>query len=317
MKRILVILIALIIIGAGTSVWWSNGNSPAKPTDKTSVIFVVNQGEGIREIANRLKSQGLIKDPVIFFLSVKQMKLDKQIQAGDFRLSPSMNLSEIAKNLTHGTLDIWVTIPEGKRAEEIAEILRKEMPQFSPSWADKLILYEGHLFPDTYLLPRNASIDFIISILKNTFDKKFATIQNSTSLSKDELITIASMVEREAKFQKDRPLVASVIENRYKIGMKLDIDATIQYLLGYSQEEKNWWRKNITFEDLKISSPYNTYRNVGLPPHPIANPGLDALQAAASPTNSNYIYYISDKQGNLHFAKTLEEHNQNIKTFGL
>lgn len=316
MKRVLILVLLFTFTIAGASLWWSNGLSAFNLKDKTPTIFVINKGEGVREIANRLKTQRLIKDPIVFFLLVKKMGLDKKIQAGDFRLNPSMNLSEITENLTHGTLDIWITIPEGKRAEEIAAILQSRMPSYQPSWQSSLILREGYLFPDTYLIPRDADIDQIISILENNFEQKFATLPAS-DLSKQELVTIASLVEREAKFSQDRPLVASVILNRYEIGMKLDIDATVQYALGYSNEEKNWWRKNLTFEDLKLNSPFNTYRNAGIPPKPIANPGLAALQAVANPTKSDYFYYISDKLGHLHFAKTLEEQSANIEKFGL
>jgi len=131
----------------------------------------------------------------------------------------------------------------------------------------------------------------------------------------DEVLSIASLVEREAKFPKDRPLVASVILNRLKEGMKLDIDATIQYALGYQPNDKSWWKKELTIEDLEINSSYNTYKNAGLPPSPIANPGLLAIIAVIDAPKTEYFYYISDKQGKNHFAKTIEEHNINISKY--
>ncbi len=295
---------------------WKNGLSPANPTDKKNKIFIVRKGSGLKEIASKLKNEGLIKDRIVFFLYTRLGKFEEKIQAGSFRLSPSMSAEEVAQNLTHGTLDIWITIPEGKRGTEIAEILKKDLPTYDESWINIITSFEGYLFPDTYLIPKDADINTIVSQMRNNFEQKYASVDMSkTKLSKNEIITLASLIEREAKFPEDRPIVASVLLNRTEIGMKLDIDATVQYALGYSKEEKNWWRKNLTFEDLKISSPYNTYRNAGLPPTPIANPGIEAIKAIVNPANTDYLYYISDKSGRLHFAKNLEGQNENIRKF--
>lgn len=295
---------------------WINQNSPVDPKSKTSTVFVVNKGDGIREIAKNLKEKDFIKNQVIFFLIVKQLSLDKKIQAGDFRLSPSMTTTEIAENLTHGTLDIWITIPEGKRAEEVAEILEKELVTYDPFWQKTLISNEGYLFPDTYLIPKNADINTIISIMKNNFNAKIKSInlsQNDTRLR--EIIIIASLIEREAITDNEKPIIASVIANRLKVGMSLDIDATLQYIKGKNITGE-WWSIP-TVEDKKIDSEYNTYQSAGLPPFPISNPGLEAIKAALNPQSSDYYYYIHDSEGNVHFAKTLEEHNFNIKKYGL
>lgn len=317
MKKLSILLILLIVISTGLFLWWKNGINPVSPKDSSSKIFVIAKGEGMREIANRLKKNGLIRDPVVFFLLTKKTGYDKKIQAGDFRLNPSMSAYEIAEALTHGTLDIWVTIPEGLRALEIADIFEKELPTYNPEWKKILVDNEGYLFPDTYLIPKDANINTILSLMKGNFERKYEKLDTSkVNFTKNEIVTIASIIEREARFPNDRPLVASVIINRLKIGMKLDIDATVQYALG-SGENKNRWKKNLTFEDLRINSPYNTYQNAGLPPTPISNPGLEVLKATVNPAKTNYLYYISDKDGHLHFAKTLEEQNANIKKYGL
>lgn len=317
MRKLSILIIGIITVTA-IYLWWENGLSAANPTNKTEVVFVIQKGEDVRVIANSLKQKNLIKDPVVFFLLVKKMGLDNKIQAGDFRISPSMTAFEIAQTLTHGTIDIWITIPEGKRAEEIADILKAKLATYQPSWRKVLANNEGYLFPDTYLIPKDADIDTIISIMKNNFENKYISLGVSkNNLSRSDIVTIASLVEREAKLDIDRPLVTSVILNRLKIGMKLDIDATIQYLLGYQNNEQRWWKKNLTIEDLKINSPYNTYRNPGLPPTPIANPGLATLKAVIQPAETDYLYYISDNTGKNHYAKTIEEHNANIKKFGL
>ena len=302
----------------GLSLWWKNGTSAVNSFDKSQKIFVIYKGQGIREIAGNLKKEGLIKDQVVFFLLVKKLGLDSNIQAGDFRLSPSMTAVEIAENLTHGTLDIWVTIPEGKRAEEIYEILTKNIPTYQDAWRKTLVENEGYLFPDTYLIPKDADIDLIVTLMKGNFEKKYATIQSGkANLTQEEIVILASMIEREAKFPQDRPLVASVLLNRKNIGMKLDIDATIQYALGYQEDQKNWWKKGLTVQDIKLNSPYNTYLTSALPPTPISNPGLEALNAMVNPAKTQYLYYISDSSGRNHYAKTIEDHNANIKKFGL
>lgn len=318
MKKLFILVLVFAIVVLGLFFWWKNGLSAVNPTDKTQKIFVIQKGEGVREIANKLKREGLIKNPVAFFILIRKEDMDGKIQAGDFRLSPSMTAFEIAQTLTHGTLDAWVTIPEGKRAEEIAEILKTSVPSYQSSWRDELVKHEGYLFPDTYLVPKDGDINLIISIMKNNFEKKFASITlNKTGLSKEEIVIVASLIEREAKLDEDRSLVASVILNRLNIGMKLDIDATVQYVLGYQNSQKNWWKKELTKDDLNINSAYNTYRNQGLPPAPISNPGLAVLRAVVNAPDTDYFYYISDRNGRNHYARTLEEHNKNIIKYGL
>jgi len=319
MKRIIIVLVILAVLAIILIFWWQRGLLPADSSNKTPQIFVVNKGEGVREIANNLKKQGLIKDPVVFFiLATKIDGIDKQIQAGDFRLNPSMNAQEVASNLTHGTLDIWVTITEGLRADEIADILKAKIPSYNESWRKELDQNEGYLFPDTYLIPRDADINLVISLFKNNFAKKFASVKNSktSTLSDADTIIVASIIEREAAFNEDRPIVASVIVNRLNLGMALGIDPTIMYALGYQADTKSWWKKDLTVDDLAINSPYNTRKVVGLPPTPISNPGLSAIRAALNPASTNYLYYYSDSKGHLHFASTLEGHNANIKKYG-
>ena len=317
MKKLIVFAILIIVIAVGGLLWWYRGIQPFNRDDTSYRIFVVEKGAGVREIANKLKREQLISDPVIFFLLVKNLGLDQKIQAGDFRLSPSMPASEIALALTKGTLDIWITIPEGFRADEIADLLQKKIPTYDESWRAILSEHEGYLFPDTYLIPRDADKELIVEIFRNNFSAKFEDIysEDKTELTEKEVVTIASLVEREARHPEDRPLVASVMLNRLAIDMKLDIDATIQYALGKSRDGKTWW-PSITQEDYQnVRSVYNTYRNAGLPPTPIANPGLASLEAVIYPAKTKYLYYVSDKEGNNHYAETLEEHNANIKKY--
>ena len=319
MKRLLILIVLLVLIAGGIVAWWKNGLLPADKNDKTTKVFVVQKGAGLREIANNLKDANLIKDSIVFFLLTKQEGYDKKIEAGDFRLSPSMSAGEIMKALTHGTLDIWVTIPEGKRADEIADILEETLPTYDESWRPLLKEQEGYLFPDTYLFGKESTIEQVISKLNENFNVKYAELTgpNLNKYSKSEIVTIASMIEREAKHDTDRPMVASVILNRLEIGMGLQIDATIQYALGYQENEGTWWKRHLTIDDLKLNSPYNTYKNRGLPPTPISNPGFSALEAIVNPASTDYLYYVSDANGVNHYAKTLAEHNANIAKYGL
>lgn len=317
MKRFSFIIVFFILFLGGFFAWYINGSSPVDPSDKATKTFSVKRGDAVRTVANNLKSQGFIKDPVVFFLIVKQYRLDEKIQAGDFLLSPSMNATEIAKSLQTGSYDVQIVIPEGKRAEEIADILKERVSTYDESWREQLIQNEGYLFPDTYSFPKDVTIDQVITVMRDNFEKKYTSLPNQSRLSRQEIVTLASMVEREAKHDSDRPLVASVILNRYRIGMKLDIDATIQYALGYQKDEKDWWKKELTFDDLALNSAYNTYKVAGLPPTPISNPGHAALAAVINPAKTEYLFYLADKEGNNHYAKTNEEHEANKRKYGL
>ncbi|HVA96684.1 MAG TPA: endolytic transglycosylase MltG [Candidatus Acidoferrales bacterium] len=317
MKKFFFLIILLILLLGGIGAWWINGITPANSIDTKTQTFEVSKGEDVRMIANNLKAQGLIKDPIIFYLLVKQKAIGSKIQAGEFQLSPSMSAGKIADVLQLATDDVRITIPEGKRAEEIAQILRTHFTNYQSSWEQQLVANEGYLFPDTYAFSKDTDINTIITTMKGNFDKKYASIPSDgkSGFSKAQIVTIASMVEREARFAEDRPLIASVIYNRLADGMPLQIDATIQYAIG---DQNNWW-PTLTNSGGNIAptSPYNTYTNTGLPPTPIANPGVAAIQAAMHPAQTTYLFYITDPSGHNHYATTTEEHDANIKKYGL
>ena len=318
MKRLIIVLMLLIIIIVGGILWWKNGVSPVNSQSKKSLIFVVQKGDGVKEISNRLKEKGLIRSRIVFFLLVRQLGLDKKIEAGDFRLNASMNTEEIAQNLTHGTLDIWITIPEGKRAAEIAEILKEKIPTYDSSWSNILTVNEGYLFPDTYLIPKDADIAMIVNQMRGNFDAKYVTLgKTNTKLSKEEIVILASLIEREAITDAERPIIAGILNNRLSTGMALQVDATIQYAKGQNLSNKKWWESVMLEEYKSVKSDYNTYLFAGLPPGPISNPGVEALGAAVSPAQTEYLYYLHDKDKKIRYAKTLSEHNANIEKFGL
>ena len=317
MKKFSFLIVLLILIISGLGAWWINGIMPANPIDTKMQSFEVTQGEEVREIANALKSQGLIKDPIIFFLLIKQKGVGEKIQAGEFQLSPSMSAGKIADILQVARDDIEVTIPEGKRAEEIAAIFKKHLPNYQSSWEQQLIAQNGYLFPDTYSFHKNSDITTIISTMEDNFVKKYVSVSNgqSKSLTKAQIVTIASIVEREAKFPQDRPLVASVILNRLNAGMPLQVDATVQYAIG---TPSNWW-PTLTDSGGNIApnSPYNSYTNTGLPPTPISNPGLEALKAVMNAPQTNYLFYISDKSGHNHYEQTYAQQLADQQKYGL
>jgi UPF0755 protein len=318
MKKFSFLIVMLALVLGGVGAWWINGTAPADPSNASQKNFSITKGEGVRQVANNLKTEGLIKDPVVFFLFLKQQGLDAKIQAGEFLLSPSMSASEIAGALQAATNDIRVTIPEGKRAEEVADILEQYLPNYNESWRAQLIAQEGYLFPDTYSFPKDADIDLVISTMTGNFEEKYASIpagRNSNAYSRADIVKIASLVEREAKNDEDRPIVASVILNRLSSGMSLDIDASVQYAIGTPAK---WWP---TLEDyarnIAPDSPYNTYNNPGLPPTPISNPGIAVLQAVINAPDTEYVYYITDQNGVNRYGRTLDEHNANIERYGL
>lgn len=307
----------MAVTGIFTFLWWNQAIKPMDSTNKTPVNFTIARGESVRNIADRLQKQGLIRSSVALFLKARFGGLSEKIQAGEFILSRSMDLNSIAENLTHGTTDLRITIPEGWRKEEIALKLARDLSMPESDFLKNT--KEGYMFPDTYQIPKDITSENLAKLFLDNFQKKVGNnipeLAKKKNLTTDELITIASLVEREAKHDQDRPLIASVILNRLNIGMKLDIDATVQYALGYQSKEKSWWKKELTVEDLDIDSPFNTYKNPGLPPSPIANPGLAAIKAVAEAQDTDYLYYVADSQGYSHFAKDIAGHNSNIMKY--
>ena len=285
-----------------------------------SVRFVIPKGQALSVIASRLEEAELVKSKWVFRFAVYKNDLANKIQAGSFELSASMTTWEIAHALTVGTDDTWVTLPEGWRREEIAESLSKQgLEGFNQ--AEFLNLskgFEGQLFPDTYLVPREITSATLLSLLKNTFASKVSSgLSKEISASKmslNEILTLASLIQRESAIDSEMPIVAQILINRLNIDMPLQVDATLQYVKGYSQVEASWWQNPLA-EDKKLDSLYNTYKYAGLPPGPICNPGLAAIKAALLPGQTQALYYIHDNSGKIHTANTLEEHNANVNKY--
>lgn len=316
-KRLLALFIVLLLLCGGAWLWWQDGISPVDPEDKTPVSFEVAKGEGVKLIASKLAQQKIIRSPTAFYILVKVMGLEKQLQAGEFRLMRSMDSLTVSRELTHGIMDIWITIPEGLRKEEIAARISKELD--IPETEFIKIAPEGFLFPDTYLIPREATVGAILNLMVKTFHAKAddviktGTVKNKMSVN--EIVTLASIVEREGINAADRPVIAGILMNRLNQKHPLQVDATLQFAIGYQPNEKSWWKKYLTNDDKEIDSPYNTYKFSGLPPGPISNPGIQSIEAVVYPKISDYFYYLHDNDGRVHYARTLEEHNANVSRY--
>jgi len=313
----LTILILVIFIGFGFVYWWWRDSiAPIALDNIITIDFNIRSGDSVKEIASSLTKSGLIRSPMAFFIYVKLAGFEKKLQAGDFRLNTGMDMYKIMSELTHGTTDIWITIPEGWRVEEIASKLNKDFD--IPESEFLKYAEEGYMFPDSYLIPKEATAQAIVAIFKDNFVKKYQEINKKSDTNKltlDEIVILASIVEREGKTDLDRPEIAGILINRLNNNWPLQVDATLQYVSGYQSSEKTWWKKNLTLDDKNLKSEYNTYANTGLPPKPISNPGLSALKAVVNPNKSEYMFYLHDNGGNIHYARTIEEHNDNIKNF--
>lgn len=287
--------------------------------------FIVIPGQPLKQIAANLKKQNLIKNELAFRILVTQLGITTKIQAGDYRIASSLSSTDIAKTLTHGAIDIWVTFPEGLRIEEQGQILEEKLNdstnenyQFNKEEYLKLAK-EGYMFPDTYLIPKDATAAGAAEKLRTTFDAKVGKPLLAKglklNLTENQVIILASLIEREAKTLEEKAVISGILHNRLRIGMALQVDATVQYGKGYDIAKKTWWPP-VFLEDYKaVKSPYNTYLTNGLPPAPIANPGLESMRAAAEPVQTDYLYYLHDHEGKIHYAKTAEEHSANIREY--
>ncbi len=315
-------------------------------TDTTPIRFTVEAGESVAQIAGDLKAQGLIADNELFRRYVQYKGLDAGIQAGTYTLNKTMTIPEIAQKLQKAEVqEQQVTIPEGKRLEEVAVLVAEQttipadlflqLAQTAWRQTDLLPRYgflaqlpitatlEGLLFPDTYRLPLEATAYDLISRMLANFERQVTPeIQQQFGdhgLSLYEGLTLASIVEREAVIDAERPLIAGVFYNRLRDGWPLSSCPTVQYALGYRPDEQSWWKRQLFFGDLEVDSPYNTYRRLGLPPSPIASPGLRSIQAAANPAETAYYFFMVDctkNDGSHIFAQTEAEHLQHFEACG-
>ncbi len=283
---------------------------------------MIPPGSSIKTIGRMLEEKELIRSHYVFQGVVIAQKLTTKIQAGAFALSPSQDAFSLAQSLTKGTSDIKVTLKEGLRAEEIGAILEENLPNFDRSSAEyqtECLDYEGYLFPETYFIPTSYDTRQTCRLLRQQYGEKMTMAMrekiHADGKTEEEIVSMASIIAREARTSADMKRVSGVLWNRLDIGMPLQVDATLQYIKGYDRNKETWWPVPLA-ADKELESPYNTYKYAKLPPGPISNPGLNALEAAISPTPSEDLYYISDKKGvNMYFAPTYEEHKRYIDLY--
>jgi len=314
MKKLLFLPLLVVFTVATVAIWFYINVQPAS-NNKNFNYFVINKGSSASQISNKLQSSGLIKSALAFKIYIQFTGQSGKFLSGEFRLTPSFSLFQTADTLFKGPVELWVTIPEGLRREEIAvrfaQVLNKDS-SFITEFLQASKGKEGYLFPDTYLFPMDASASAIVKKMTDTFTAKTqGLIPEGPNLSFAETVTLASIIERETKTDTERPIVAGILIKRLDAGWPLQVDATVQYAVGMASD---WW-PILTKDDLTIKSYYNTYKYAGLPPSPIANPGLSSLKAAFAPQESDYWYYIHDSQGQIHYARTLSEHNANIAKY--
>ncbi len=303
-------------------------------------VFVASFSLSKEELASRLKEGGFIKNAQAFDL-VLQIKGVREIKPGGYRISKNVNAWGLAKVFVAEPDLVWVTIPEGWRKEQIGERLAKVLGWNHNQLSDWIQKYtamgfdsiEGVYFPDTYLIPRDEDGLSIAWRFRNRFEEKFASYYDEffeQNIKWTTGLTLASIIQREAAGDHDMSLIAGILWNRLLEGMKLEVDATVQYarddILHYGvaryntqplelyKSESNWWTP-IKPKDKEILSPYNTYRNEGLPPHPICNPGLAAIEAVLNSEETDCFYYLHDSNRRIHCAITYQEHLRNIETY--
>jgi len=326
-KRGLIFTSALLIIILFSFMALYFGHFLVNPAgiDKKETIFIVKKGVGLRTVANELRRKRLIKSKDLFILCAILKGGTKDIKVGEYSLNQSMSPVRIFNILSTGAIKTYtLTIPEGLTAQQIADLLAKRnltnMSEFIPLVMDKTLAasykidgtnLEGYLFPDTYVISRDTGARELIDLMIKRFQKIFYALikdQESTTarlLPAKDIVTLASIVEKEGGLAEEKPIIASVFLNRLKKRMRLESDPTVIYGL------KNF-DGNLKKKDLRTPGHYNTYLNYGLPPGPIANPGRESLMAVIKPAKTDYLYFVAKNDGSHHFSASLSEHNKAV-----
>lgn len=307
------LLLLILLMGSAATVFLYDYaiNQPLKISEDT--LFLVNKGDSLNKIAQSLQDKKLVNDKYIFILFSKINRIYPQIKAGEYLFNGEFSIKQTAEKLSSGKVYLRkVTFPEGLTSTEIAKILHKENFLSKDEFAAPA---EGSILPETYTYMRGDSPEKIIKqaqkAMQNVLEQAWQERdQNLPLQSKEELLILASIVEKETGIGMERAQVASVFVNRLRLGMLLQTDPTIIYALTNGKEDLN---RPLTRKDLSIDSPYNTYKYAGLPPTPICNPGKDAIYAAAHPSETPYLYFVASGNGGHNFAATLSEHNENVR----
>jgi UPF0755 protein len=295
-------------------------------------IIHISSGSTSRQIGDLLLEAGVIRSKTAFVLASRLLGLEQKLQAGDYRLSPGMNLLQVMQHLEAGKVaTIRVTIPEGLTLEAIAQRLAAldlvDKDRFMVLARDDRLIYgdnspidkpthslEGYLFPDTYFFVRNQPEEEIIKRMVSRFTQMVGPVMQEANLPAGftchELITLASIIEKEVMVSREAPLVSAVFWNRLRIGMPLQSDPTVQFAMERPQ-------KKLYYSDLALDSPYNTYKYRGLPPGPIASPGRSSIKAALEPAEVDYLYFVAKGDGTHAFSRTFQQHRAARTRYGI
>jgi UPF0755 protein len=330
-KRALVLCAAIIVIAAVVGVGWmiTDIERPYKGYDAAEQFVEIPPGSSQAAMGRRLADAGVVRSETVFRLAVWMRGAGRRLQAGEYRFDTAMSPAEVADKIRRGDVFLQaITFREGLTIRQMSELYEgrgfgrasefvaaarsgTRIAALDPHASD----LEGYLFPDTYSLPRRTTAEQLVERMVVAFEKVMtADLRGQAAargMSVRELVTLASLVEKETGKPEERPLVSAVYHNRLKIKMALYCDPTVIYAL----ERAGRYTGNLTRDDLQFDSPYNTYRYAGLPPGPIAAPGRASLEAAANPADVPYLYFVSRNDGSHVFAETLDEHNRNVYEF--
>lgn len=311
-RKVLVRFLFVVVLGSEI-LYFSFWRAPADFPVQT--IMSVKSGESLEETTQKFATLSLIRSPFVFRSLVILLGGEKKVTAGDYLLSNRESPLTLAWRIIEGRFGmdpIKVTLPEGLNVSELSGLLVKNLVDFNvKDFEEHAKSEEGYLFPDTYFFPPTAKPSDVISRMQDNFDEKIETIKKDIEAfgkPLSDVVIMASILEGEAKDTESRQIVAGILWKRISIDMPLQVDATFKYINGKDSS-------NLTLDDLKIESDYNTYTNRGLPPTPINNPGLDALLAAVTPTKTDYLYFLTGKDGKMYYAKTFEAHKDNKEKY--
>ena len=308
-SRKTMVFLVLCVLVVGTL--WHSFQAPSN--FPLPVVFTVSSREPLSTISNKLQSMHIISSARLFETLVIASGGEKRITAGDYFFDKPLSLLSVVSQFVSndfGADRVKITVPEGFTRADIATLCAQKLPHCNADqFLEKTKNMEGYLFPDTYLIFPSRGEDELIQKMQANFTKKTDTLFTGMSKTKiDSIVTMASIVEREAAGTSARAVIAGILYNRIDSNMALQVDAPFYFLLGKSSSE-------LTLKDLKIDSPYNTYINRGLPPTPISNPGISSINAVLKPEKTNYLYYLHDSTGVAHYATTYAEHLKNKKKY--
>jgi UPF0755 protein len=329
-KTLLALVVVLIVAaGCGAYVVLGRVDAPFRGYSEEAQFVDIPQGAGTRAIGERLIAAGVVRDRVTYRAALWLSGTARHLKAGEYRFDHPMSPRDVLGKIARGEVDlISITFPEGLTIADMAHLYESHgfgpAAEFKAAAKDVTAIreldptatdLEGYLFPETYALPRRAHASDLVRAMTDRFQKVLTSELRAESaahgLTVRQLVTLASIVEKETARPEERPIVAAVYANRLRLGMGLQCDPTVIYAL----QRAGRYDGNIHHDDLMFDSPYNTYRYAGLPPGPIAAPGKSSLEAAANPAENDFLYFVSRNDGTHEFARTLSEHNRNVQKF--